>query len=415
MIWLPLLFACTADDPRPGLAPSVVAELYEGPVEVDPDDDLSGLAGLPCASDTLCADGPPLGDTCCSYGDSLVPVGWAPLIEPVDIAVDERRVYLCTGFGFRVAPREQPLIFTAVEDRCQHIALGPETTGGDRLVWFTHHGDSWRPEPALWTYRVTGEGLFRVDVLTEPGVLYAGLAASDTHLYVAAHGGGLRVYALVDERPQHVATVDGFTNAVAVEQVGDQLWVSDTNAVHRLSLADPARPERTTVVETPGRPRQLDALDDHVYVALGSDGIAVIDATDPSTAQVIDHLQPAGSVQAVAATSRWLAVSNWSFVSVVDRASLIPVGAEHLQPRFEQVLSVAAWEDSVYAAEWYGVSSLQIRPGWVGADLYIPTDGVQVSTEPSTTRLDLVNRGPLDLVVYDTASSDPALQLIDVP
>ena len=207
-----------------------------------------GLACLDCAAGTCADEGAALfvEGTCCEVGDALPLVGTGVGAEAVDIEVDDRFAYLCGGFGVRInriTDPESPGFTDSALDRCQHIAPGPLLPDGDRIVWFSHHGDSWVPTPVLTTMRVTQSGdAFLLDkisaelVQVEPGVqvydqLFEGIRYAGGYLYAALHDRGVQVYSVDPEsgKPTLVNTVGGFANAwkIEIDEVAQVMYVAD--------------------------------------------------------------------------------------------------------------------------------------------------------------------------------------------
>lgn len=387
-------------------APRDAAADLQGPIAVglDPTDDLSGLAGLACADDDdLCAppDVPWLGDTCCAFGEPLEPLDSVPMFEGVDVEVRDDLVVACTGFGptmGRVAPDgalSTDFMFGVM--RCQRIAIGPARGGGDRLVYLANHGDTFAAA-ALHTARAPGSGKpTLVNTLQEPGVLYEGLALFDDHLWVAAHGGGLRVYDLDGAGlPVFSQALHGFDNADRIVVDGDRAYVTDQDSIHVLDASRPGSPVRLATVGTAGKPRDIEADATHVFVPLGTEGLEVF-ARRGDTLESEALLDLDGSIQAVALHRDYLALAAWDHLALIERDGFERVGGAELRFEFEQTWGVALLGDIVVGLEWYALHTLRIRPGFVAPEVESEVEVIALDGTRSGERTAwLHNRGPLN-------------------
>lgn len=412
---LPLLFACRPPIETPTTvdtaSPTPTPPIQTGGVA--PSEDLAGLADLTCAQFEGCA--PPeeewLGDTCCAYGDPLTLEHFGDHIEAVDVAVDDTYIVSCSGFGAAFAPHGGDFADFDLRNlgigRCQRMAIGPDVPGG-RMVYLAHHGDGWVPEPALWAYRIQDDGNFEQLAQLEEGFLYEGLAATDTHLYVASHDTGLQIYSFdEDALPVHVGSASAFVNAIDLRIVGDRLYVLDSESVRVMSIANPDQPVVVGNVELQATGRDLDVVGDRMYVALGSRGLEVFDLTDPIAPVSVDRIVMDGSVQSVKANAERIALANWSHVAVMDPTTLRVVATEKTVSVFEQDLGVAIYEDYIVAAEWSGIYALRHRDGYVAPDVWLDADLFTFQEDvPSETEVYVTNRGPLWLNVPQIALTE---------
>jgi len=388
------------------------------PTGIDPADDLAGLEGLACASMSQCApaDEPWLGETCCAYGDPLVPLSREfAFVEAVDIEARDDLVAVCTGFGgfvARVQPdgRLEPQHTPGIP-RCQRAAIGPEEDGA-RLVYFAHHGDTVEPTPTLWIVRVEEEGPGDiVDELREVGVLFEGLAVFDDHLWIATHADGVRVYEL-DElgRPIWIRSVRPFDNAQKIAVRGDFAYVTDQRRIQVLDASDPSAPVALGGVVTSGAPRDVAVDATHVFVALGADGVEVF-RRDGSALIRERRLDLDGSAQAVEVHGDYVAIANWDHLALLERDGLDRVGGIRLKQQFEQTWGVAMTDDFVFAAEWFATHTLAIRPGFVAPELASETELLTFTAgQPDSRTVWFTNRGPLNALLGEVQSDHPAFE-----
>lgn len=387
------------------------------------------LDELACAGGTSgCAEGADafLDGTCCALGDNLVDVGDGMAAEAVDLESDGELAVLCGGFGARINDVRQPeaaVLIGRAGERCQHAAFGP-TVGADRIVYLSHHGDSWVTSPSLSTFRVVDgfERVEEVDRLEDAGVLFEGVRFHDDRLYVAAHDVGLQVYRPdADGVPGLVNTVPGLGNAwrVEVDAARAMAYVVDHDAgLIGLSLADPDAPSELWRVNTSAAPRDVAIADDRLYVAVGGFGVDVLDAPRPDAEAptVLTRVETRGSAQAVHVEGDALAVAAWSHVAIYDRHTLRLLSTQKTRPRdeFEQDLGVTMRDGLVYVAEWEGLHIYRYREGWVAPDLWVDEELFDFDpTRADANAIVVRNLGPIALRVNDIRTEDPMRFALD--
>ncbi len=405
---LPLLLLCACgaaderiEDPFDQPRPSAERPSAERP----PAASCAGLECLPCSRGEACAPEPHIEGTCCGEGDPLVRLGSGRAPEAVDLHSDGHYAIACGGFGatIHVLEEGQPRGLGQATQRCQHAVTGPELDGGT-IAFFAHHGDSWAGAARLSTFHLSEQGVVRVHGMVEEGVLYEGLAYRDGHLYVAAHQGGLRIYALAaDGHPEFLTALPELGNAWKVELSGELAYVVDNDfGLHVVSIADPATPRLLGSVPTSGQPRDLAVGAEALYVALGSSGVDIFDASTPEAPTPKAQLVTLGSAQSVALSGEVLAVAAWNHVAVYDAATTHLLGTQQTRARgdFEQDLGVAMVGNTVLVAEWEGLHSFEFRPGYAAPDLWVDEDLYSFEAETAGARAIVVrNVGhrPLDL------------------
>lgn len=384
------------------------------PEEVD-------LDGFPCAMNTECADsGEPIDGTCCVVGDSLERVAEGRAAEAVSIETDGAYAILCGGFGAAihdVSVADAPEYIGSFSQRCQRSGFGPQLADGTRVFYLAHHGDSWVPMPSLRTYQIDPSGMVTaIDFITDSEVLFEGVAYHDGYLYVAAHGGGVRQYAVDDQGvPTFERVIDGFENAWTLDIDGDFAYVADAEGgVRVIDLADPATAQVVEVVDTIALAREIDVADGRAYVAMGGAGIEVLDVTSPYDINSVEVVDTRGSAQSVAVDGRRLAVANWNHIAMYDADSLHLLGTQRTThyTNFEQDLGVALIGDVVFAAEWEGLHVIRYSPGFVAPDLWLEEDQLSFAPDEVDARAVIIrNRGPVELVIENISIDGDAFTL----
>jgi len=418
-VWLLAVLGCSLTPESVPIPPDLAETGTPGGPQraIDPQDDLSGLVLLPCADQRACApdEAEWLGDTCCAFGDSVTLISRSHSVEGVDGEISGDLMVTCTGFG-PVWDRLDP---TGAEDlepnyvydvpRCQRAALPPPLADGTQRLYVAHHGDGWSPNPGLWFLELMGDEWVVRTALAEPGVLYEGLALTDTHLLVAAHAGGLRSYALAGGVPVFVSQTGGFDNAVKVAVDGTAAWVIDEAHVRTLDITDPENPVIVSSAPTSGKPRDIEVDADRVYVALGVDGLDVF-ARSAGALQLEQTIDLDGSIQGVALDGDLIALANWDHLAILDRDSLTLLGTEKLQAHYEETLGVAAGGGNILGIEWFGQSLLRYNPGLVAPDVGVAQEFLTYAKDVADSReLKVTNRGPLNLLLGGIRSTDRGL------
>ena len=396
-----------------------------------PSADEVDLAGFPCAEGRECADAQAfIEGTCCSAGDPLQHLAQGKGAEVVDIESNGELAILCGGFGadiLDVSDPSCPKSLGRASERCQRIAFGPLDGNGDQLFYLAHHGDTWVRTPFLRTYRINRDGhIIETHAIEDPDILFEGLAYRDGYLYVATHGGGLRVYQLDEQgNPLFVSDLQGFENAWKIAISGQRAYVADAEGgLVVVSLADPAAPAIVQTVETLGLARDVVAATitdaaggsgERVFVALGGSGVEVFEASGPAGELAsVGHIATGGSAQAVALGEQRLAVASWDHVAIYDPASLRLLASERLRPypTLEQDFGVEMIGDQLYVGEWEGLHTLRYRPGFVAPNLWLDDELFSFAPGERDARAVVVrNRGPVPLYIDEIILTDRSLSV----
>ena len=364
----------------------------------------------PCANVAEIIEG-----TCCAFGDPLPLVGQGVASEGVEVETDGQHTIVCGGFGADVSDVgsiTQPMHLGKAGQRCQHAAFGP-VLGGKKHFFIANHGDSYASTPFIQTFAIDGAVLDSVATLSEPGVLYEGIATDGSYLYAAVHAGGLRSYAIeADGTLTHLASLSGFDNAWKVALDQDYAYVADfAGGLRVVSIADPSAPALVDTLPTTGPPRDVAVGEGRVFVAMGGFGVEVLDRVAPGSLVPAAVLEVEGTAQAVDTDQGVLGVAAWTHVATYDASSLRLLATEKTRthPHFEQDLGVAMDGPNLHVAEWEGLYILRHRPGFIAPDLWIEEKLFQFAlTEPTVRAVVVDNRGELPLSLGSVTFSDPA-------
>lgn len=381
------------------------------------------------------------GDPVPTYDDPLVHTALGHGHEIVGLEYDgERYAITCGGFGGRVddlIDPDSPGDVGWIEARCQNAAFGPGFPDGSRVVYVTHHGDSFVGAPFLSATRISGDPAYFPDDISgnflelskieDPESLFEGLAWRDDVLAVVEHLDGLELFAtgpdgaLTGAVPEPLATLGGLGNAIEVEFGPDGfLYVADADgAVHTIDVADPSAPVLLGTTPTVGSARDLDFDDGQLFVALGGDGVASYSLADPAVPELVDQVVMAGSAQGVDADGPYLAVASWTYSAVLDADTLELLATENVTPfpDFEQDLDIALDGTRVMVGEWEGLHLLEYQVGVTAPDAWIDEDLYAFDLDEASDRVIVIeNRGQEELVVSDIAALDLAYSILaDLP
>ncbi len=354
--------------------------------------------------------------TCCVQGDPLVRIGTGYGSEIVDIEVQGDLSISCGGFGAsieNIADPTQPVVVALASPRCQHIAFGPQLDDGSQIFYLAHHGDTWVDTPFLGAYRLyTDDFLEEIHLEGDPQVLFEGLTWRDGWLYVAAHGGGLRVYS-TDALgiPTLVDVVGGFDNALRPTLQDDALYVADgVGGLRVLSVAQPGQPTAVGALPLPGMVRDVVVSGNEAYLAKGGDGVDIVDISNPARPAVSGHIETRGTAQAVAVDDEIVAIAAWSHLAVHDRQTGQLLGTERVNgsPSFEQDIAVDLADGLIFVGEWENLHVIEHHPGQVSADIWVEQDLMSFPFAESDEQVVVVrNRGYLDLFVDDIEVTAP--------
>ena len=383
-------------------------------VSPDPDDDLNGLAHLPCAEGMACAaTGPYLGETCCTYGDNLVETAFLPWPDAVVVAVDGLDMVTCGALGAATIGTgalegASPIPFPD-GTRCRHAILGPVTATG-RMVWLSHSGDNTAPT----TPRLAGFHLGTDGTLTTVQEIVGGdfldIAWSGDRLIVAAGESGVHIYTAETNgilTLENTIGIDELAESVAFAD--DYLYVGTRDAtLVSVDFSAPETPVLASILDLAGRPRLVRAAGEYISVALGAKGVQLLHRADPAVPTDLGTFSVAGTVQDLSMDGEHVAIATWHEALLIDPRSMTVLGSQrHTQPH-GRTLGVQLHDGSLYIADRMGVSSATYRPGFVAADIHATPGSFVFGQHAKGTQLEVHNRGPMNLVLHGVALPDPA-------
>ncbi|MDP7115110.1 MAG: hypothetical protein QGH45_24260 [Myxococcota bacterium] len=107
------------------------------------------------------------------------------------------------------------------------------------------------------------------------------------------------------------------SNPMQLEEVG---FYPRDEEVEGLDIADPSGPAEVGRLDLPGSPRDVALDGDRAFVALGSDGLALVSLDDPEAPALIEVEDTPGSALAVdwGGTANGIYVGDWNDIRVFD-------------------------------------------------------------------------------------------------
>ncbi len=375
--------------------------------------------GVDCASD----EAEHLKGTCCALGDALEHLGRGQGSEVVDLETDGEFAYLCGGFGMTVNDVRnvaRPQGLGSVERRCQRIGIGPAQPDGGRIIYVSHHGDTWVDLPYLATYLHAADGgMERLAKMESAEILFEGMAWHDGHLYSATHQDGVRRYRTgANGIPAFVDVIEGFDNAWKIAALGDHLYVADgLGGLKVVALAGEDGAAVVATHATAGYAKDVAVGGGRVYVAMGGLGVDVFDIVAPGELEPAGRIDSMGSAESVTVADSVVAVAEWRHVATYDPVTLRLIATEDVRafPDFDEHTSVTAHGDVLFVAEWEGLHVLQHRPGLLAPDIWVEEDLLEFPADRRTARaLVIRNRGLQELRVEDISVADPEHFSVDV-
>jgi hypothetical protein len=117
-----------------------------------------------------------------------------------------------------------------------------------------------------------------------------GMDVTDDYIYVASEQMGL--YICGREWGETVGIVDTPGEALDVKVVDNYAYVADkTQGLSVIDVTDPANPVLLSTVDTDGYAQKIDVSNEYVAVASGGGGVYVFDRTNPAAPTLLHHVE----------------------------------------------------------------------------------------------------------------------------
>jgi LVIVD repeat len=292
-------------------------------------------------------------------------------------------------------------------------------------VYTTHRGNIDNPT-FLTTWDIADpKKPVQLPVLQEPGVSYEGIDVANHTIFVGLHANGLGVYKrdAVTNTFTRIGTATGFKNAWGVHAVDKTVFVTDaTDGLGIVDATDPTAPKLVGKVATGGDARGVVVNGTTAYVAAGSAGVIVVDVSNLSAPKVIGKAEiPGGTALRVDYSAGKLFVAAWNDARVFDvstPASPRLIGAVRIAGPIStepddspnvtwRTLGIAGLNDVMFVGNWHLIHSYRVYADRLAPHLVLP-EGIdpfdlgQASVGASTTStLQVSNQGTAPLVMTD--------------
>lgn len=239
----------------------------------------------------------------------------------------------------------------------------------------------------------------------------AGLHATSRGLAVVTHTGALVSYRDTGSLVE-AGRLEGLGNPWTLEVVDDLAYVADNSqGLQVVDLSDPAKPVLLTTVATAGGAQDVIVDGDHAYVAVGSQGVEIFSLADPRAPSSTGTVTSGGPVVGVHAADGLLWATDQHRVAVYDLSDPAAPVQQGALDTDEWAMHPFAIGTRLWAAEW----------GWFGVyelDTSTPAPDAQLSHEQlaftggdATAELTLTNRGGAELQLVGGSTSDPRFAL----
>ncbi len=196
--------------------------------------------------------------------------------------------------------------------------------------------------------------------------------------------------------------------ASAVGLHGDLAVVGDADEIVLYDLAAPEEPLELDRVAVRATARDIAFDGEHLAVALGGHGVAVIELVD-DTLVLRNQLDLPGPSYGVALDGDELWVSAWSEVALIGLGTGEPLllGSE---PVPTATSGLAARGGRAVAADWFELTTFVRHEGLAGPELLVPETAWSDGDDPPTATVKLSNLGAMTLEV-SLSVQDPAISV----
>ncbi len=218
------------------------------------------------------------------------------------------------------------------------------------------------------------------------------LAADSGHLLVAALADGA---VLLDGQSGEKLTTIEASWAAAVGLSGDRAVVGDGAEIILYDISTVTSPQELSRVSVRATARNITFDGDHIGVALGGHGVAVIRVVEDELSLRAQSDLP-GSVYGLDLDGSYLWASAWSEIALIwlgDGGPVI-VGAE---PVSEATMGIAGTGGRAVAADWLSTSSFQRIDGVAGPEVSTSEIAWADREDPPGASVDFTNLGAMDL------------------
>ena len=269
-----------------------------------------------------------------------------------------------------------------------------------------------------YAYVTTNRGLGIIDISNSSNPQYLGIVSgtdnyilenldvSDNILAVAAHEDGVLIYEISNpSNPNYLATIDS-ENSWTVAMNDNILYVADEQILKMYSINNGF--SYLNSIEMSNAIKDIAVNNNVIYVAIGSDGVAVYKIEPEFNVSLIDVYNTSGMANRLAALSyefgHKVAVSDWDDVEVLETNFNDTVELIGYKNTTRRTMAIAVKDNFIYSAEWASVQVFE----------YGQIDGPDVDLDVYELNYPYVNSGDsYTLSVEVTNNGNDILNIID--
>jgi peroxiredoxin len=393
-------------------------------------------SNLACGPGTVAVDGECLPGVVLEPGHFLAPL--VPLDEVADVGSHTDEIHIRTednlllncSYTFNVIDAADPSRMRVLSSGNRHVIPGEtQQPGCKHMAWdgnlvFTTHLGNIRDPNYLSGWDITDpRAPVQLPVLREEGIAYEGIAVANGNIFVGLHENGLGVYDYdATSGFTRVGTLaEGFTNAWGVAARGNHVFIADgLGGFAIVDATDPAAPVEVGRVQTGGQARGVVVDGDFAYVAAGSAGVAIVNISDPAAPAIAGRIDMPGTALRVAFSAPHLAVAAWNDARVYDVSTPATprfVAAVRVPRHFNyadkdrelpthRIFGVAIRDKDLFVGAWENPYSYRLAPERLAPNIRLPETTARLDFgklavgESRTVPFEVTNQGtaPLTLV-----------------
>jgi hypothetical protein len=207
----------------------------------------------------------------------------------------------------------------------------------------------------MWIVNVQNPTLptLTAPVEVAPGTTCEGIATSGTYAYVAAGGGGFKIYDIsVPATPSLVTSIDSLEYCESVVISGQYAYVAAGDRSHIVDISNPASPVYVGRIDYSGYHQYLNVRSGYAYICNYDAGLAVVNVANPASPVFITDI-PSGY-----RTARIIFDGNFAYVAVGDSGMAIYNVVNPASPVFVTKIMTTGRAASLY----YGAVSVGGSP-----------------------------------------------------
>jgi hypothetical protein len=334
--------------------------------------------------------------------------GVSPFAEIVDL---DKRGDLLLGVG------QGGLLPYDVSDPANPEFLGfyPEQMGRYYKVEFVSE------TRIMVSHRDRGVELVSMDDPSAPRTLsildgkgFEGLLVHEGLVYVTQRGQGIVVLDPSSDTLSEVTQVGGLTSPWELSKpMNGVAYVADAAlGLVPVDLSTPASPKvGTPVAVSSGSPLHVAAADGHVYLSLGSAGVAIYETSDPMAPTLVAQVPTGGSATMAWADDGWLWVGDNEGVVVYDVSD--PAQPLHQARELTDQFALAMFSEGTrgYVGDWNYMRILDLDPDAQAPHLEMPGDSFILDENGGDKVLSIRNYGNAPLELRSAASAVAGLEI----